>query len=143
MLTAASSGTAVQSVDSVEWLLPHTTSCEHTGGAMLFGVQEAVQQHTHVVIVPGSGQLAPSEEDSVHDALAQRMGVLHYRQFGRGTRYIGGFLRVAHVPPRRDGTPGAAARPDARNEENQRTKIEVRRTEALSDLQYGLSAYRD
>ena len=76
---------------------------------MLFGVQEAVQQHTHVVIVPGSDQLALSEEDSVHDALAQRMSVLHYRQFGRGTRYIGGFLRVAHVPPRRDGTPEAVA----------------------------------
>ena len=105
MLTAASSGTAVQSVDSAEWLLPNTTSCEHTGGAQCdLGCKEAVQQHTHVVIVPGSDQLAPSEEHSVHDALAQRMSVLHYRQFGRGTRYIGGVLRVVHVPPRRDRT---------------------------------------
>ena len=62
------------------------------------GCKEAVQQHTHVVIVPGSDQLAPSEEHSVHDALAQRMSVLHYRQFGRGTRYIGGVLRIAHCP---------------------------------------------
>ena len=66
------------------------------------GCKEAVQQHTHVVIVPSSDQLAPSEEHSIHDALAQRMSVLHYRQFGRGTRYIGGVLRVAHCPSARD-----------------------------------------
>ena len=41
-----------------------------------------------MVIVPGSDQLAPSEEHSVHDALAQRVRVLHHCQSGRGSRYI-------------------------------------------------------
>ena len=104
MLTAASSGTAVQSLDSAEWLLPNTTSCEPRTGQCKLGCKEAVQQHTHVVIVPGSDQLAPSEEHSVHDALAQRMSVLQYRQFGHGTRYIGGVLSVAHCPSAREGT---------------------------------------
>ena len=50
-----------------------------------------------MVIVPGGDQLAPSKEHSVHDALAQRVRVLHHGQSGRRSQHIGHVLRVAHI----------------------------------------------